>query len=269
MPETGNRLESMSNSDALTLAVLAADSTSAERARKIAREFSLPLVRSSDLAGLEYVLCVSDDGARLKHTQGLHGSLSIDFTSGRAAHRRRFGGGRRQPLARAVGIGKPGIQRVVDATAGFGGDGFVLASLGCEVVLLERQPALAVMLTEALARAKLDPDTAAIASRMRFEHVDATLWLSDERRRHCADTVYLDPMYPEINKRALAKKNMQALQRLAGPDIDSEHLLNAALTCAARRVVVKRPASAQSLTGRLPDTSVSSPNTRYDVYLVT
>ena len=35
----------------------------------------------------------------------------------------------------------------------------------------------------------------------------------------------------------------------------------------SRRVVVKRPAKASPLGGRQPDLAISSPNTRYDVYL--
>jgi 16S rRNA (guanine1516-N2)-methyltransferase len=46
-------------------------------------------------------------------------------------------------IAKAVGI-QPGIRPfVLDATAGLGRDAFVLATLGCEMVLCERQPIIA------------------------------------------------------------------------------------------------------------------------------
>jgi 16S rRNA (guanine1516-N2)-methyltransferase len=56
--------------------------------------------------------------------------LRIDFTSGAVAHRLRFGGGRGQALPKAIGLKGGKTPDVVDATAGFGRDSFLLASLG-------------------------------------------------------------------------------------------------------------------------------------------
>ncbi|TMP13498.1 class I SAM-dependent methyltransferase, partial [Pseudoalteromonas ruthenica] len=42
---------------------------------------------------------------------------------------------------------------VLDATAGLGRDGFVLASLGCKVILHERHPVVAALLYDGLKRA--------------------------------------------------------------------------------------------------------------------
>ena len=64
---------------------------------------------------------------------------------------------------------QPGIRpRVLDATAGLGRDAFVLATLGCEVSLIERQPLIAALLDDGLSRAAADADVAAIAARMRL-----------------------------------------------------------------------------------------------------
>jgi hypothetical protein len=54
------------------------------------------------------------------------------------AHRRKFGGGRGEAVAKAVGIKGDYLPDVVDATAGLGRDAFVLASVGCRVRMLER-----------------------------------------------------------------------------------------------------------------------------------
>ncbi len=51
--------------------------------------------------------------------------LSVDFVSGKAAHRRQFGGGRGQLVAKACGLTKGITPSVVDATAGLGRDAFV------------------------------------------------------------------------------------------------------------------------------------------------
>lgn len=191
--------------------------------------------------------------------------LAIDFVGGRLAHRRRFGGGRGQALARAVGVRGADTLRVVDATAGLGSDAFVLASLGCELTLIERLREAAYALEKALAVAKSDPDTADIVMRMKLIEGDAITILQAWREPR-PDVVYLDPMYPRARHRAANAKAMRTLQGLAGPDTDSDALLAAALAVASRRVVVKRPIKAPSLPGQAPSGAVKSSHTRYDIY---
>ena len=50
--------------------------------------------------------------------------------------------------------------------------------------------------------------------------------------------------------------------------MDSEKLLDAALHTAKQRVVVKRPAKAPTINGIQPNSEISSPNTRYDIYSI-
>lgn len=70
------------------------------------------------------------------------GGVYVDLAEGAVAHRRKFGGGRGQSIAKAVGLKKAHNPTVVDGTAGLGRDAFVLASLGCKVWLCERHPVL-------------------------------------------------------------------------------------------------------------------------------
>lgn len=213
------------------------------------------------------------------------GPVYAEFTSGRAAYRRRFGGGRAQPLARAVGLKGAALPYVLDATAGLGRDAFVLASLGATVRLLERSPVVGALLMDALARAQADPEVGPIAARMRLTVAHAAEVMArlgsepgsepgveisaDVDAEARPDVVYLDPMYPHSGKRALQKKEMRLFRLLVGDDEDAGELLAAALTCARKRVVVKRPWGAPPLSGRKPDARVESKNTRYDLYLVT
>ena len=66
------------------------------------------------------------------------GALRVDFVTGAVAHRLRFGGGRGQDLAKAMGLRAGKTPKIVDATAGLGRDSFLLASLGAEVTMIER-----------------------------------------------------------------------------------------------------------------------------------
>ena len=79
--------------------------------------------------------------------------LRIDFVEGSVAHRLRFGGGRGQPLAKAMGLTDGRTPTMVDATAGLGRDAFLLASLGAQVTLIERSEKMHALLADGLARA--------------------------------------------------------------------------------------------------------------------
>jgi len=50
------------------------------------------------------------------------GALRVDFVTGAVAHRLRFGGGRGQDLAKAMGLRAGKTPKIVDATAGLGRD---------------------------------------------------------------------------------------------------------------------------------------------------
>jgi 16S rRNA (guanine1516-N2)-methyltransferase len=188
----------------------------------------------------------------------------VDFVAGALGYRRRCGGGRGEPIARAAGLRGGRTPSVVDATAGLGRDAFVLAALGCPLTLVERSPVVAALLEDGLRRGAAAPDVAPVVARMRLVHGDATALLPGLR----ADVVYLDPMYPHRDSSALVKKEMRLFQALLGPDADSERLLPAALAAARARVVVKRPAAAPPLAGERPAHEIRTKNHRFDVYLV-
>ena len=191
--------------------------------------------------------------------------IFIDFEQGKNAHRRQFGGGRGQALAKAIGLKKGATPNIIDATAGFGRDAFVLANLGCQITLLERNPLIASLLADALDRAKDNADIQHVIKRMTLEHTDSYDYLN--KLKHQPDVIYIDPMYPTREKSALVKKDMRLLHQLAGADTDSEQLLSLARTIALKRVVIKRPKSAPFIGEQKPTTSIESKNTRYDVYI--
>ncbi len=222
-----------------------------------------------------------DPTPKLALFQPESGAVFIDFLSGKKAHRRQYGGGKNQPLIRAMGQTSTHVPHIIDATAGMGGDSFVLASLGFHVLMLERSIAVFALLEDALERAQhhlktthSDPELHHTIKRLSLAHMDATQFLHQQAcsPTYPVDVVYLDPMYPEKKKNAATKKEMRVLQRLLGPDQDSRELLNTALHTASCRVVVKRPKHAPIIEldnpKLIPTTHLSSPNTRYDVYVI-
>lgn len=194
------------------------------------------------------------------------GAVAVDFVGGAMAHRRKFGGGRGEAVAKAVGIKGNYLPRIIDATAGLGRDAFVLAAIGCQVQLVERNPVVAALLEDGLQRAYADPEIGEfMQSRMVLlpQHSIAELDLSAA----LADVVYLDPMFPHKQKSALVKKEMRVFQHLVGADLDADDFLSPAKALARKRVVVKRPDYAPYLADSKPDFSHETKNHRFDIYL--
>ena len=235
-------------------------------ARALASELGLPYQDDAP-ASCAFILAVTPDRIELRTSEST-GAVHVDFTAGVLAHRRRFGGGRGQPLARAVGLKKGASPQVLDATAGLGRDAFVLATLGCAVHMIERSPISMALLRDGLQRAYNNAEIGdMVQQRMKLTFGNAPPIMSQLRDSERPDVVYLDPMYPHRNKSAQVKKEMRAFQLVIGEDADSVELLNTALACARQRVVVKRPRLAPPIMGPKASMIIESKNTRYDVYL--
>lgn len=171
-----------------------------------------------------------------------------------------------------------------DLTAGFGQDAFLLAQQTWvrQVVMVERNPIIALLLQDALRRLDMlsslvdgswTSDVAMRAEALKDklslrvgdgvsvaqEAIQPVLSDSNHSTIGCdeqlPDLVYLDPMFPPRTKSAAVKKNMQILHALlstqtTGPIVEDDTttcLLKVALHCAQRRVVVKRPVGAPPL----------------------
>jgi 16S rRNA (guanine1516-N2)-methyltransferase len=193
-------------------------------------------------------------------------ALVVDFVGGAVGHRLRFGGGRGQDLPKACGLTKGGNPSIVDATAGLGRDAFLLASLGCEVTLIERVPAMHALLAEGLERARdAGPEFAEIIARMTLLAGDA----KDVLQGLSPDVVLVDPMHPPRKNSALVKQDMRVLREIVGADPDARELMDVALSVAKKRVVLKWPLRGDPLPGlRAPSHQIIGKSTRYDVFMV-
>ncbi|MCE0918171.1 class I SAM-dependent methyltransferase [Pseudomonas sp. NMI760_13] len=227
-----------------------------------AERLGLPLVDET----AEFAVQLGDEGLQIQQLgPQAPGPVRVDFVEGQAAHRRLYGGGNGQMIAKAVGIAQGVRPQVLDATAGLGKDAFVLASLGCQMTLIERQPLIAALLEDGLARARGDEEIGPIVARMRLLTGNAI-----ERMRawegEAPQVIYLDPMFPHRDKSALVKKEMRVFRPLVGDDLDAPALLEAALALATHRVVVKRPRKAPVIEGAKPSHSLEGKSSRYDIY---
>ena len=210
------------------------DKTDVELAKKIAKDWQLNYI--GDIASIQrhthlhYLLQVNFHHLELvKLDEPKLGTIKVDFVDGATAHRRKFGGGRGQDIAKAIGLKHGFKPHVLDATAGLGRDSFVLATLGCNVTMMERMPIVAALLEDGLARAKLSLEVSDIVERMSLINASS---IENMTLANTPDVIYLDPMYPHREKSAAVKKEMRVFQSLVGEDLDADSLLEPALALA-------------------------------------
>ena len=201
-------------------------------------------------------------------------------------------------LIKAVSPGK-GCKTVYDLTAGFGQDSFLMAQGGAShVYMVERDPVVAALLSDGLRRLSLiasdgdsmNPQTQhaiALSERLTLEKTGDALQVAravlNDPAAQRPDVCYVDPMFPSRTKSAAVKKNMQILHGLLGSqsndDVQNENatkeeqdLLEAAMSLALKRVVVKRPINANYLGGTTqngikPSYEIKGSINRWDVYV--
>lgn len=192
-------------------------------------------------------------------------SLVVDFVGGSVGYRLHVGEGRRQPLARAVGLTGGSTPTIVDATAGLGRDAFLLASLGAEVTLIERSQTMHRLLEDGMERARKFGGKAADAvGRMALIYGDARSLLPDI----APQVVLVDPMHPPRRSTALVKKEMRLIREVVGVDEDAEELMSVAISSARNRVVLKWPQRADAMASLpRPSYQIAGKSTRYDVFV--
>lgn len=235
----------------------------------IAKQLDLPILNSSDTAQADYILYFQNTILQIAPTDKTYGGpLFVDFYADSIEYRRSTSG-IKQDIAKAVGC-KPGVRpSVLDVTAGLAADAFVLASLGCQLTLIESNPIVYVLLSDAFCRTNHRDDEVAqiVVNNMQLlERIDALQFMANTAVE--VDVVYCDPMFPHRQKAAKVKKAMQYFHDIVGFDDTNEaQLLMLARKIATKRVVVKRPKLADFIDQQVPDYQLKGKSVRYDIYL--
>ena len=247
------------------IAVIAESLTCQTQAKQIALDLNLPLV-TTESADFAYFLAVTPERLELrKQGKPRIKPLFVDFLHGKNAYRNTRGKSS-ELISKAIGIKGNKDPKVLDATAGFGGDSYVLANLGCDVIMIERSKIMALLLADGLKRLFENP--AIHKLNLKLILADAKDYLAALKEDDRPDVIYLDPMYPNMSKTALSKISMLVLRDIVGDDCDALDILLLALKCANKRVVVKRPRLAPELGGHKPDIVFIGKSSRFDVYTV-
>lgn len=191
--------------------------------------------------------------------------LKCSFIEGPILHRLKYGKGRGQNLAKAVGFKFNKNRTIIDATAGLGYDAFILASLGANVTLIERSEKIYDLLKSAISEAKLyGGEISKIVNRMNLLFGDS----KDILPNIAPEVILIDTMYKDRKKSALVKNDMRLVREVVGSDSDHVELINVALNNASKRVVIKQPRYAETLDNiKGCSHQILGKTIRYDVYV--
>jgi 16S rRNA (guanine1516-N2)-methyltransferase len=191
--------------------------------------------------------------------------LRVDFVMGAVAHRLRFGGGRGQDIAKAMGFRNGNTPTIIDATAGLGRDSFLLASLGAQVTMIERSEKMHMLLEQGMERAFNEGGQfREIIERMTLLKGDA----KDIIPTLTAEAILIDPMHPERKNSALVKQDLRQVRDIVGSDEDAADLVRLTIMPAQKRVVLKWPAKADPIEGvQKCSHQILGKTTRYDVFM--
>ena len=134
------------------------------------------------------------------------------------------------------------------------------------MTLVERSPIIFALLEDGLIRAAEHPHLhKIIKENITLLYKDANTYL--KQTTAIFDSVYIDPMFPGMDKGPKNKKEMRVLRDLVGDDIDSSKLLYSAFSSRCKRIVVKRPKGSAFLSDdHTPSHRILMKSGRFDIY---
>lgn len=203
--------------------------------------------------GLTHVLELTEQGWELLSDDPLEKRVVLDFEREFQQWKKTLVSLRQQPLYRALGVKNNQLPVVWDVTCGLGGDSLQLLAFGCRVISWERHPIPALMLGRAYAM---------------WENPVRQRWkldLEGSTPPSEAQVIYFDPMFSEVNKKSLPRKEMRIFREFVGQDNDAVDVA-AQLRDLRKRLIIKRPPGSGEL---LPGVSFAQETkaVRFDVYL--
>ncbi len=229
--------------------------------KKYAREL---IERIKDYhSDIDFLIQIEDDSLALCcHIQNQKTCFTHSLTDPKL-HKR--ASQKNQLLLKACNNKKRDIHSVIDLTAGWGRDSFILATHGQHITMIEQNSLIFMCLNFLLNIVKHDHPDEKVYQQLKLINENSVEFLSSKDTGF-ADCLYLDPMFPAHKSSARPGKELQILQLLTS-NLNIEALFELALEKAKYRVVVKRPIHATTLSDRKPDIIYKEKTIRFDVYL--
>ena len=145
---------------------------------------------------------------------------------------------------------------ILDCTAGFGRDSFLLDSMGHDVTMIENSPIVAMLLKNALRRSNN------INIKLFFGNAYDYMKHSNEKY----DYIYIDFMFEKLKNKSLSSKNDEALKMISFNDNDKNKIIQLAQTVSNKKVIVKEPRNTASDILK-PNYIIKTKLLKYNIYL--
>ena len=125
---------------------------------------------------------------------------------------------------------------LLDCTAGYGRDSYILRSMGFNVTMVENSPIMSLLLNDALKKLKL--------LNFKMYHGNSYDYLSHSEKYY--DYIYIDFMFNKLKKNSLSSKNDETLKLISFQENNKDDLIRLAIKKSNSRVVVKEPKNSLS-----------------------
>lgn len=213
----------------------------------------------------DYKLTVINNVTCLIDIDNKQKPIYIDFLKYKSSDRIKKASKKTEKLLKAVGNNST----IIDATAGFAQDSFLLAHYGFKVHMLEQSNIVSSLILDAMARGLKTPCVSdIIKNNLKFTNINSIEYLKTLKTEEYPDVIYLDPMFNELNKKSLPNKNMYALRQIIDSNLDKNILLETALEKAKNRVVIKNSIKYPFFSSNKKiNFSLLGKSCRFDVYI--
>ena len=145
---------------------------------------------------------------------------------------------------------------ILDCTAGFGRDSFLLDSMGHDVTMIENSPIVAMLLKNALRRSN--------NRNIKLFFGNAYDYMKHSNEKY--DYIYIDFMFEKLKNKSLSSKNDEALKMISFNDNDKNRIIQLAQSVSNKKVIVKEPRN--TVSGILkPNYIIKTKLLKYNIYL--
>ena len=228
------------------------------------KQFARELIEQIQAYSIDQDILLHIDDEQIQFCSELNSQKACSSHSFQDSKLIRRAAQKNQSLIKACNNKKNEIKTIIDLTAGWGKDSFVLATHCQQVVMLEQHPLVSHTLDYLLKTGSSNSEEERF-NRLSVKHANSFEYLSNMENL-LADCLYMDPMFPDHKSGAKPSKDLQILQLLTDNQ-DIEALFELALTRAKYRVVVKRPLHAPTINSKKPDITYKEKTIRFDIYL--
>lgn len=203
----------------------------------------------------DYKIELYNNKLSLLHSKDKH-HVFVDFNSKQLKFRSQAHLNAELVIKAVLGKSKQATQ-IMDCTAGFGKDSYLMSLTGSKIIAYESNVLMYALLKDGLNRSDIN--------NIILRKKDA---LREVKTTDC-QVIYIDPMYPATKKSAKNNKHMMFLQAFVGHQAQmAEELFTQAKQSNAKKIVIKRPVKASYVLDKKPTSQIIGKAARFDVYAI-